>query len=273
MPIIRSDTFVLTDSTPEFPVTADHPVIGMHNLVTATSIVASDEDPLWPASNLGNPSTWLEWRGESDGTVYLTVTTDYVDEIDYIAVAKHNWGSEQIPVTIEGYIDGDWEELLGERLLANDSPVMFRFTAQSLSQIRIKLEVADEDHLPRAAVVYCGKLLTLPRKIYVEHTPLPYGRKTEIQNGRSESGNFLGRVMIGAWRESVIPLSLMPPAWHRQYGDAFIEQAATLPFFFAWRPETYPDEVGFCWLTEDPMPKPVSPANLDAYDLKVSGVV
>jgi hypothetical protein len=30
---------------------------------------------------------------------------------------------------------------------------------------------------------------------------------------------------------------------------------ANEPFFFAWSPLTYPDEVGYAWVTNDPQPQ------------------
>lgn len=273
MSVVISQSFVLTQQDEEFPVTANHPIIGIHNLVTTTSLSADTSAAGYPVTNLANPATHseAEWRANNTTEQYLTFATDYVDDIDYIAVAKHNFSSAEIPTSIEGFISGVWTEIVEERMLTSDGPVLYRFTPQSLSFVRIRLQTGNA--AARAAVVYLGKLLTLPRRIYVGYTPLPFGRRTEIQNGRSESGNFLGRVQLGAWRESVIPLSLFPPAWHRAYGDDFIAETATRPFFFAARPETYPDEVGYCWLTEDPIPVPVGPSNLDAYDLKVSGIV
>lgn len=270
MSLVISQNFVLTDSTPEFPVTLDHPVIGWHSLVTPSGIVADNEDPDYPASNLANPATHLEWRSDDDGVQYLTVTTDYVDEIDYVAIARHNFGSEQIPVRIE---DGAGNVLVQEVILRDDSPALFRFTAQSLATVKIRM-AASGGQLPRAAVVYVGKLLVLERKIYVGHTPLTQARKTVVQNGRSERGNFLGRIVLGAFRETTIPLSLLSPAWYRDHGgDEFIAVAAETPFFFGWRPQSYPYEIGYCWLIDDPMPVPVGPSNRIAFDLKVSGIV
>lgn len=271
MSLVISQNFVLTDSTPQFPVTLDHPVIGWHNIVTPSNVVADHADPNFPASNLANPSTHEEWRANNGGTQFLTVTTGYVDEIDYVGIARHNLGTEQIPVRIE---DGSGNVLVQEVLLADDSPVLFRFTPQSLAQVKIRLQVSSDLHLPRAAVLYVGKLLVLERKIYVGHTPLTQARRINVQNGRSESGNFLGRIVLGAWRETVIPLSLLSPEWYRDYGgDEFLAVAAETPFFFGWRPQSYPYEIGYCWTTEDPMPVPTGPSNRIAFDLKVRGIV
>lgn len=248
----------------------DHPVIGWHNVVTASTIVASAESANFPASNLANPATHLEWRGTDTSEQYLTITTNEVDPIDYIAVARHNWSTAEIPVSVEGFIGGVWTEICDEVMLPDDGPALFRSELQSLSQLRFRLQ--EGSAIPRAAVVYAGKLLVIQRKVYVGHTPLPQARKRSIVNGRSESGNFLGRIVLGESRETTVPLSLLDPAWYRATMDPFMAAAGEDPFFFAWRSQSYPREVGFCWLTDDPMPAPVGPSNLLAFDLKLGGI-
>lgn len=273
MPIVISDSFVLTQDDEAYPVTLDHPVIGYHNVVTSSSIEADTEDANHPATDLANPATHLYWMANDLTEQYITVTTNYVDEIDYVGIAGHNFSSAEVPVSI-GYFDASsppvWFELVEEQMLSSDDPIIFRFTAQSLATIKIRLGVASQ--AARAAVVYVGKLLTLERKIYVGHTPMPHGRKNDILSGVSETGNFLGRNVLGSWRESTIPLSLISPGWYREFMDTFLEAADEIPFFFAWRPETYPAEVGYGWLTEDPMPTPQGPSNRIAFDLKVRGI-
>lgn len=249
----------------------DHPVIGWHNVVTAAGIVADTEAANYPASNLANPATHLEWRAADTTEQYLTITTDEIDPIDYVAIAGHNLFSAEIPVSIEGYIGAVWTEIVEETMLGDDGPAMFRLEGQSLSQIRIRLQAGVE--AARIAVVYCGKSLVIERKIYVGHTPLTDARVASIVNGRSESGKFLGRIVLGETSESAIPLSLITPAWFRSNMRPFLTAAVEAPFFFAWRPQSYPLEVGYGWLLEDPKPAPVGPSNLIAFDLKVGGVV
>jgi len=270
MSLVISSAIVVSGAADDLSL--NHPVIGWHNLVTSSTIVADNEETNYPASNLANPATHLEWRSDDDGDQYLTITTNEVDPIDYLAVAGHNFFSEEIPTSVEGYIGGVWTEIVEEVMLPDDGPAIYRFEAQSLSAIRLKMQ-APVDALPRAAVVYVGKLLVIERKIYVGHTPLPDGIKTSVVNGRSESGKFLGRIQLGEWRESTIPLSLVSPDWFRTYMRPFLRDGKNLPFFFAWRPEDYPFETGYAYLMEDPAPTPVGPNNLIAFDMKVSGVV
>lgn len=267
--IVISSAVVLADVADALSL--DHPIIGWRNVVTAATIAADAAAANFPASNLANPATHLEWRGASAVLQYLTITTNEVDPIDYVAIARHNFFSAEISVSIEGFIASVWTEIVQPVMLPDDGPALFRFTAQSLSQVRIKL--ASGSDIPRAAVVYCGKLLVVERRIYVGHTPMPHARKSNIANGRSEAGNFLGRIVLGSWRESTVPLSLISPAWYRANMDPFLAVAKDTPFFFGWRPQSYPREVGYGWLTDDPMPTPDGTSHLLAFDLHVGGVV
>lgn len=268
--VVVSQNFVLVAPDSSFPVTTDHPIVGWHNIVTASTIAADTEDANHPATDLANPATYLYWLAADTTEQYLTLTIDYVDEIDYLAVAGHNFSSAAIPVSVEGFIGGVWTEIVGEHMLSDDGPVLFRYTSQSLSAIRLRMQSGSAP--PRAAVLQVGKLLILERRIYADHIPMPHGRKNEIISGMSESGNFLGRNVLGAWRETTIPLQNISPDFYREFVDEFLQAAITKPFFFAWRPGTYPLEAGFGWLTDDPEPMPKSPDNKIAFDLKVRGV-
>jgi hypothetical protein len=252
----------------------NHPLIGWHNVVTSLTIDATSEEANYPPSNLANPATHLEWRATSTSEQYLTISTNYLDEIDYVGIVGHNFWSAEIPVSI-GYFDTSsppvWVDLVEDVMLPDDGPAIFRFTAQPLATVEVRLGAGSDE--ARAAVVYVGKLLVIERKIYVGHTPMPDGIKSSVVNGRSESGKFLGRIQTGEWRESTIPMSLVSPDWFRTFMRPFLRDGKNLPFFFAWRPEDYPFEVGYGWMTDDPVPAPVGPSNLIAFDIKVSGVV
>src|SRR5687768_7274229 len=115
MSLVISSALVLAEVADDLSL--NHPVIGWHNVVTASTIVATNEDASYPASNLANPTTHLEWRIDDDTEQYLTVTTNCIDEIDYVGIAGHNYGSGEIPVSV-GYFDTSsppvWVELVEE---------------------------------------------------------------------------------------------------------------------------------------------------------------
>jgi hypothetical protein len=247
------------------------PLIGWKNIVTLGNIISSTSAASFPVSNLANPATHLEWRGTATHTDELiTIPLTDVEPVDYVGIARHNFGSAGIGVSIDGDEGFGFVELVAV-MPQNDSPLLLRFLPQSYRQIRIHLHVSSIP--PRAAVVYAGKLLVVERRIYVGHTPLPHGRRSNVISGMSETGNFLGRIVTGEWRETSIPLQLITPSWLRSQMLAFLAAAGRdTPFFFAWRPASYPLEVGYCWLTGNPMPVPVAPSNRIAFQVDVAGI-
>jgi len=255
-------------------VNANNPVVGWRNLVSTGNIAASGAADGYPALNLANPSTAQaqSWRGSNTAGQYLTVTVGTDEFIDYLAVARHNFGSGAIVVSVEGMAveDGSWVELAAEMLPADDSPLLFRFVPQALFQIRLRLQPSAV--IPRAAVLYVGKLLVLQRRIYVGHTPIPYGRESRVTTGVSESGNFLGRIVLGESLETSVDLQNMTPAWYRAEMDPFIAASKEAPFFFAWRPDSYPRETGYAWMTNNPKPSNQRSNGMMQISLSMGGI-
>jgi hypothetical protein len=244
------------------------PVIAWDSFVDSTNITATTSDVDFPASNLGNPATHLKWReafiSPPSGDRYLTMAVPQVGSpptlgtIDYVAIAKHNFGSAGCIVSIEtttdttspvtGYVS------IMSHTPSDDLPIIFHFAPIAAAFVRIKITAGSE--LREAAVVYAGRLLILERsvKIDVDHTPINLGRVNTIVTGTSESGQFLGRISKNHMRESKAEFSHFTPAWYRANFDPFLEVAHDIPFFWAWHPDVDTSDVGYAWLTKDPLP-------------------
>lgn len=231
---------------------ADDPIIGWHNLVTAGVVSATSEDADHPASNLASPSTAETWLAASAAAQTVTVTISDPNPIDYVALARHNLGSEGIGVTLEGEAASVWSEL-GTANPSDDRPMLFRFTPAVLTGVRLVLGAATTNPAT-IAVVYAGKLLEMPHGVEPGYTPLPYSRKSRITNGQSETGQFLGRIVTGAELGSAAAWRGLDPDWYRTDMAPFVEASDQRPFFFSWRPESRPLEVGYAWLSQTPSP-------------------
>jgi hypothetical protein len=274
--IVISSALVLA-TTPSEP-DPDNAIVGWQNVVVASNISADSAETGFPASNMANPATFLKWKGAAFNSPpdsppvdeHVTIVTNSIEPIDYIAIAGHNLCSSATPVSIEGLISGAWQELVAPVVLPDDGPAIFRFVPQSLSQVRIRLQ--DGSAPASIAVVYCGLLLIMQRGLYDGHTPLTYARRVEVTNGRSERGQFLGRIVTGESLASPAAFTLLSPDWFRTYMDPFLIAAKEIPFFFAWRPQSYPREVGYAWLTNDPMPVNAPPSKLIAIELQMGGL-
>lgn len=255
---------------------ANNPLIGYEQLATLSNISATSADANNPVTNLCNPATNLLWVSASTTTQYITVMHDRIDPIDYVGVAEHNWGSTNCIISIEGFAERDeddlpiWFELVA-RVLQDDAPAIFRFTPQSLIGVRVKL--VPNGVAPQAANLRVGKLLVLPRPIYVGHSPITLTRQRSASNGRSERGKFLGRIITQESVSTSAALQHLPKGWYRETFQPFVEAVGNDAFFWAWRPQEFPNEVGYCWLTSDPVPVNSNPEGFLEVELSLGGVV
>lgn len=279
MSVIISSSLAIADSESGGGILdADNPLIGYQTRATTANISSTTAATGFPVTNLVNPSTNLRWKGVSgspQADEYITLNLATAELVDYLAIARHNFGTAGITVSVEventATSPVSWDEVISETLLANDSPLLFRFTPQGITKIRVRLQPGSA--APFAAVIYCGKLLVVQRRLYVGHTPINYGRVSEITNGRAEAGHFLGRIQTRQTTKTSVELNDLTPAWYRDNIEPFLLQAQLNPFFFAWRPSSYPREVGFAWLTNDPQPVNERPNGMMQVNLELSGVV
>jgi hypothetical protein len=229
---------------------ARNPRIGWHNLVTPDAVTADEEADNEPAVNIANPATYLRWRGTTTNEQSVQLTLPVAQDVNYFAIAKHNLGSTAATLRFQSSTDGStWSDVTSAIVLNTDYAVIYEFDSVFARYFRLLITPGSAP--PSIAVWYVGQILVLQRRIYVGHTPLPYGRKTTVSTGRSESGEFLGRVHRRTFLESSVDLQNITPTWYRQFFEPFAQAAITRPFFWCWRPASYPDECGYAWLTDD----------------------
>lgn len=278
MSVVISGSLVLTDTVSGGGViNADNPVIGWRNLVTTANVSATSADADYPETNVANPSTALRWQGAVSSPAmddYLTFALDTEELVDYLAVARHNFYSAQIAVSVEVLNEAmspdNWDEIVSPVIPPNDGPLLFRFTPQGIASIRLRMQPGTA--VPRAAVVYCGDLLVLQRRIYVGHTPINFGTQLSVANHRSISGDFLGRIVLSEKTMTQIALENLTPDWYRTYLEPFRVAAKEIPFFFAWRPSSYSYEVGFVWVPNDPRPQNQLANGMVSFSMDIEGV-
>jgi hypothetical protein len=268
MSIVISRDIVLTDESIEDPY-AGH--IGYRSLITRSNISADSEEVYFEVVNVANVATNLFWRSTSLDEQYITINAGLNAGIDYVGFANHNFGTGGIAYQVEGSDDGvDWTLISDELIPDSDAPHVQKFPLAVHTMYRIRL--LPDVTLPRAAVIYLGKMLVLQRRIYVGHTPITMGRDTTFTTNRSESGHFLGRTIRRESRQSAVDLRNITPEWYRSYFDDFAEASRTRPFFWAWRPAQYPLEVGYVWTTDDIVPKNQRSNGMMQVGFKVQGI-
>lgn len=251
--IVLSQSLVIGAAPPTVPL--DTPIILWRSLVNLDTLTVSSEAVDYPAINLANDSTIEVWRAADLAPVSIEVAING-SEVDAVAFARHNFGSTHAEIAVEVEVaEGEgtaWEEVVAAQLLADDSPVLFRFAPVTTTRVRIS--ITNGSTAPSAAVLYVGKLLVMPTGITAGHVPLDQALQSQVVNGRSEAGNFLGRLITGQSAQTSASFEMLPIDWYYDEMEAFVARGTTGPFFFAWLPMSRPDDVGFSWLMSDPRP-------------------
>jgi hypothetical protein len=231
----------------------NNPLIGYHNLVTVSNISSDEAASQQPVTQLANPSTYNPWAGQTTSQQAVTLSLNAAASVDYFGIARHNFGSAAISYTIQ-YSDDSaaWLNADAETVPDDDGVILHHFISASHQYWRLLMEAGTEP--PSIAALYIGQILQLPRRIYVGHTPADYGRKLTLSTGRSESGQFLGRVVRKRVYKTSIDIQNLDPAWYRTNFEPFVEVAEENPFFWGWRPQDYDEEAAFVWSTSDIVP-------------------
>jgi len=210
---------------------------------------------------------------------YLTFDISSIAAISYVGVAKHNFFTMQVSVSVEMDDGSGYVELIAPAIPGDNDPIIYRFTPHTanspvVSSVRLKLSFNLVSGQPEVSVIYIGELLVLERSIKIDarHVPITYGRRTTVLNGMSESGNFMGRVMLNEFRQSKAEFDWFQSDFYRSDIDAFLDAAQEFPFFWAWSPEEYPAEVGYVWLTNNAEPEVDPVTRRIELDLEMRGV-
>jgi hypothetical protein len=243
------------------------PWIAYRNLPTeGGSITTTTAAVGFPASKLLDPSTHQRWRGTSaTADEYITASFSPFHGWSYFAVAGHNFGSIGAMLSVAYHTTGDspnaWVQVIAPTLAVDDAPILFRWTPVTCDGARLRIQQVGGSPPslppPEAAVVYTGDpLLIMERGIDIEndHVPLKFGHRANIVSGMSESGNFLGRIVVSSYLESRAEFKHITPAFYRSSIEPFINFSKLKPFFWVWNPLEYPSEVGYAWMTNEPQP-------------------
>lgn len=231
------------------PDTANNPWVGYHTVLLFTNVTSDEAADTFPVTNLANVSTAEKWRGETTGEQAIVIHEGNSRECDYFALAKHNLGSTGATLKLQTSADAvTWGDASDEVAPASDFAIMYRFEPTTAEYWR--LLITPGSAAPEAAILFLGKLLVLQRRLYVGHTPLTLGRSQNVTVGRSDNGQFLGLYLRSQTLESSVALKNLTPGWYRTLFDPFAASMASRPFFWAWRPDSYPEEVGYAWSSQ-----------------------
>jgi hypothetical protein len=222
-------------------------VIGYENLANASNITATSELLTRPITNVVIPATSYPWEASSASTQTITINTSG-QTVDYIGIARHNLNQLGLTVTVKY----NGITVVNSVVIGDVQAILFLQSEATPDTVQIIISGATE--APVIGVLYVGKALVLERNIYVGHTPITLGRDFDVINGVSENGQYLGEIVKKRMNSTSVSLKNLTPDWYRSMLDPFFANSPRIPAFWAWRPESYPAEVGYVWIEGNPKP-------------------
>lgn len=229
-----------------------HARIGYDSIARTGALTASSETFGFPAIAAREPDTYSAWRPASVPATW-EIQSAQPEEVDFLGIASHDLYSSGAAVALESSDDGETWVTQYEAAPGSDDPFMFLITPVTALYWRVRVTGA----VATIGVIYIGLSLAMQRPIYGGITPITLGRETVIRPQTSERGQFLGRSIIRAGVSFQASWRHLLPAWYRENFDPFVLSARRRPFFIAWRPLSYPAEVGYMWTQGD-----ITPSNM-----------
>lgn len=233
----------------------NHPRIGYRNAVRglpASAVTVSGETTGAPRDAMLRPDTWEFWRAPALPATW-EVELSESQNIDYVGLAGHNIGSSGAAAKIEWSLTpGVWTTFATEYMPSDDAPLMFLDSPRFAKRLRLTL--TGTGAVPYISVFYAEVALAMQRPIYGGHSPITLSRETKLHQMLSRGGQFLGQNFQSFGVRTTAQFQHLTAAWYRANFDPFVKAARAYPYFFAWRPQTFPAEVGYVWSPDDIIP-------------------
>ena len=242
----------------------------LYSSVLTASNISGAETSGFPLASIISPATYSRWQPAFPDT--LTTTGAIAQAVDCVGIAGHTLAGRCLGVSLSSSTNGStWTNIISTGAITSNDPVMLLFPITSARWWRISFDLTDNAQI---AHIKLGKALAMQREIYGGHAPINLSRATQVRRTVSEGGEWLGATtrpsrLVGEaqWRH-------LSPSWYRANFQPFAESIPQAnPFFFAWRPQGYPDGTAYAWATEDIRPSNMGVRDFMQVQLSMEGYV
>lgn len=249
-------------TSPVTPLT--HARIGWHNRITSTNFTATTAEDGYPATNILNPGTYERYRPTSSPAV-ITIDLLSALDVDYMAIQTKNATNVKLEYSSD---DITYTPVLDEA--TTDNTTMFLFNEKTFRYWRITITGASL----QVVATKLGLVLEMYRPKYGGVNPLPLSRVTAIRPNLSETGQFLGASQKRIGVNGSMEWDNLPADWYRTNFDIFAQTNPRIaPFFIAWRPITFSEDVNYAWATNDITPSNSGTRNFMNVNLSMEGFI
>jgi len=237
----------------------NHARIGYENFVSDATVTATSETTDFPANAIKNPFTYESWKPSVDPAT-LDIVFDSSKLINYVGLS-----SQDITGTIN--IKNGTTTIATYAATGVKETILFLLEDRNITNL--KIEIIGSGTL---GVVYAGSVLEMVRPFFADYAPPTLSRSNKVLSNMSEGGEFLGNSIIRKGLKDSIQWENLPAQWYRDNFDPFVEDCQTQPFFIAWNPLRYPDDVIYAQSTKMISPKLNGIMNLMDVSMTMKGL-
>ncbi len=237
--------------------TANNPFVLWNNRLRAATAVTENAVSTFPASNLATGTTYDFARAEYSATsaAAFAIEPGTATPLQTLAIAGHNF--HEHPGLVLRMIRSGPGLVTSEHTIpvADASPIVFRDTVAPLAYARYAFDLTATDTAipPRASVLFAGPELVLPQRLYQGYAPPFTPNAVDIQSNVSEGANLLGSRVVQRGSTATARIDHLNPSFVRSDAWAGFQRHFNdgRGFFWAWRPESYPEDVQYAWREGD----------------------
>lgn len=221
-----------------------HARIGYNNLLTGADASA--------ALKALTPNTYERVGFGAGSPINTDWQTTGSQEIDYVAIAAHNFAGFQIIFQYAVTAGGPYVDI--ESITPADNSAIMILLDEPITIQEIRLVVSNSDGERELGVIHAGMALQMYQPIYGGHSPIDLSATTEYFNTMSDTGQFLGQTIIRKGLNTQYAWQHLDPDWYRERFEPFVQSSRRYPFFIKWRPDLY-DVTAYGFATADIKPQ------------------
>ncbi|MEE4384158.1 MAG: hypothetical protein V2J02_19335 [Pseudomonadales bacterium] len=227
------------------------PVLAYANPAFAGAFSATNAATGFPAQAARSYATYEGWR-PTGADSNLTVAFAAPQTVDYMAAVCIGGAPD---TTIRPFLSTDGSTYTPQSAPQDADEGAILWLLDSVASVdAVRFQVVNGNVAGfRLAVVMAGQRTELERRIYVGHSPITRSRQVETTSNRSESGQFLGRIVRRTSLATSVSMGNLTPSFVRNTLDPAFVAMQQQPAFWAWRPEAaFATEVAYAWMQGDP---------------------
>lgn len=226
----------------------NNPFVAWQNLGAAatlggTAVIAGGE-----RANAVTGSTYDKWRPDVT-TTSASLSFDFgtATAVGFAAIAAHNAADYADTVALQISSNGTtWAAVSSATAVAG---IMAWRVTVSARYWRFLFNGLTAGNPLSVGVAFMGPEIIIPSRIYQGFSPVITPTEVQLQSNVSVGAHLLGSSVISQGSKLSADFQHVPAAFVR--GDEWMAFQSAFgrgkPFFFAWRPDKYAQDVHYCW--------------------------